>query len=170
MKIEIGSNEEDRQKGFLHVDTFGQPDLRADIRSLPFRHSVDYIYASHVLEHVADVDIVPTLKSCRAALKPEGVLELYVPDLMWIMRRFLAAGSHGARWALWNRFLFGSQENEGQFHRTGFSVKRLSDCLVAAGFRKVDVKRRKRDMASREPFGHESRSITTLEIHAIATA
>lgn len=171
MNIEIGANAGDRQEDFLLVDIRGNPEIRADMRCLPFRHSLDRIYASHVLEHLPDADIVTALKSCRGALRPGGVLELYVPDLLWTMRKFLRAQSHGARWALWNRIIFGSQENEGEFHKTGFSVKRLADCLIAAGFRTIKTKRCKRQRRiAAEPFEHEMRTVTTIEVHAIAVA
>lgn len=169
MNIEIGIGLSDElQEGFIQVDRYGTPEVRADIRALPFKH-LDRIYASHVLEHLPDADIVMALKSCRRALSPGGMLEVYVPDLPWLMRRFLGA-SGGARWALWGRHIFGSQEHEGQFHRTGFSVARLHTCLVAAGFRKVSAKRRKRGTVGREPFGHESRAVRTVEVYALATA
>ena len=168
-KIEIGSNDNDRQEGFLQVDLYGKTDLRADIRTLPFRHSLDNIFASHVLEHLPDADVVLALKSCRAALRPGGRLELYVPDLPWILRRFLKAKSHGERWALWNRFIYGSQENAGQYHRTGFSVKRLADCLIAAGFRQVKTRRTKRKDRG-VWFGPAEARTSLMEVHAIAIA
>lgn len=142
MNVEIGLSNEP-QEGFIQVDRYGEPEVRADICALPFKH-LDHIYASHVLEHIRDADIVVALKSCRRALRPGGVLEAYTPDLPWAMRRFLRAGSHGERWAAWLRWIYGSQENEGQYHRTGFSVKRLADCLIAAGFRQIKVRRRRR--------------------------
>jgi len=171
-KVEIGGNRDERQEGFVQVDCYGEPEVRADIRALPFRN-LERIYASHVLEHLPDADIIMALKSCRRALRADGVLELYVPDLLWLMRRFLKSESSGARWALWNRFLYGSQEDEGQFHRTGFSVKRLHTCLVAAGFRQVDARRRKRSRGYiiKEVRGQEEWGWTTgMEVHAVAVA
>lgn len=156
MIIEIGALE--RREGVVQVDRYGSPDVRADIRALPFRH-LDRIEASHVLEHVPDADIVVALKSCRRALKPEGILDIHVPDLLWAMRRFLRSQSQGERWGFWQRFIYGSQAGEGQFHQTGFSVKRLSDCLVAAGFRTVRVNRIRREEHMKE-----------VEVHGVATA
>ena len=142
MNIEIGGNG-GVHEGYLQVDAHGKPDLRADIRALPFKY-LDRIHASHVLEHVPDADIIPALKSCRRALRPGGVLEVYVPDLAWMFGRFLKCGSPGEKWGLWLKFVYGSQEHEGQYHRTGFSVKRLVDCLTAAGFRQINAKRVRR--------------------------
>ena len=170
MNIEIGANEDDRHEGYIQVDMYGTPDVRADIRSLPFKN-LDHIYASHVLEHLADADIVTALKSCRKALKPGATLEVFVPDLMWTLRKFLSAGSSGARWALWNSYIFGTQEHEGMFHKTGFSARRLGECLIAAGFRKVDTKHRidrkgRGDM--KEQYQQELRTIRIREIQGIA--
>ena len=155
MMVEVGGYDLKRE-GYLQVDVIGSPDMVADIRALPFKHSLDGIYASHVFEHLEDADIVRAMKSCRAAIKPEGVLEVYVPDLLWFMRKFLKA-SPGERWGLYGPMIFGGSSIKEAQHRTGFSVKRLQMCLVAAGFRKVEVKRVRR----------ESRYYI-MEIHGIA--
>lgn len=42
------------------------------------RSRYDFIYASHMIEHVTD--IVRFIQDCEALLKPEGVLVLVVPD------------------------------------------------------------------------------------------
>lgn len=171
MNIEIGANDNDRHEGYVQVDMYGDTQVRADIRALPFRN-LDKIYASHVLEHLADTDIVTALKSCRRALKPGGELEVFVPDLMWSMRKFLSTQAAGARWSLYNSFIFGSQEHPGMFHKTGFSARRLAECLVAAGFRTIETKRRARKglWELREQHEQERRHVRVREIQGIATA
>lgn len=154
MNVEIGGHTKP-EAGYLQVDVYGSPDLRADIRALPFRHSLDRIFVSHVLEHLPGAEIVGALKSCRGAIRPGGTLEVYVPDFGWILRKFQKA-SIGERWAFWEEFIFG-EEGPGMQHRSGFSTKRLSDCLVAAGFRTVKVRRKRRE---------DRRNL--MEIHAIA--
>lgn len=160
MKVEIGGipGLAGAREGYVQVDAYGKPDILADIRALPFRHSLQEIYMSHVLEHLPDADIVAALKSCRVALVENGLLDIYVPDLAWVLRKFLKAAP-GVRWALWNVRIFGSQENEGQFHKTGFTVNRLQTCLVAAGFRRVEAKRCKREI-----------TLGMMEVHAQAFA
>lgn len=164
--VEIGGGDETLPE-HLRVDMYGSPEVRADIRALPFRN-LDRVYASHVLEHVPDAGVVVALKSIRSTLKENGVFEAYVPDLPWFFRRFLQS-SGGQRWGLWNHFIFGSQEDEGQYHKTGFSVKRLSDCLIAAGFRQVKVRRTKE---RQKAFGQKMKFdyMYLMEIHAVATA
>ena len=170
MNVEIGATDDDRHEDYIQVDMYSDTQVRADIRALPFKN-LDNIYASHVLEHLADADIVTALKSCKRALRPGGKLEVFVPDLMWAMRKFLETQSPGARWALYNRFIFGSQEHPGMYHKTGFSARRLADCLVAAGFRTIRTKRRSRRRSGefREQYEQERRQITEREIQGIAT-
>ncbi len=166
--IEIGPDSKSLEENPHHiaVDMYGSPEVRADIRSLPFKE-LDRIFASHVLEHIPDAHIVIALKSIRSCLKEDGEFEMYVPDLTWFMRKFLHS-SGGERWSLWNMFIFGSQEGEGQYHKTGFSVKRLSDCLVAAGFRKIEVRRTKE---RKKGYGMHAQGIFYLmEVHAVAYA
>ncbi len=170
MKIEIGASPgEDSQEDFLSVDMIpGEDvDLVADIRKLPFRHTVEHIYCSHVLEHIPDAEIVIALKSCRTALVEGGLLEIYVPDQPWMFRKFLAADYH-EKWAMWNMFIYGSQDTPGQFHFTGFSTRRMRDCLTAGGFRSIEVKRRKRRPKAKIGEEHGHRSINIMEVYAKA--
>jgi ubiquinone/menaquinone biosynthesis C-methylase UbiE len=51
-------------------------------RSLPFQaNTITAIYASHVLEHLYQVDARKLLVECRRVLKPGGMIRLVVPDL-----------------------------------------------------------------------------------------
>ena len=127
MKIEIGGRARDTKprEGYLQVDAFGEPDVLARLEAMPFK-GIEEIYASHVLEHLPNASIVPALREIRRALSPEGRLELWVPDLIWHMRRFLNEADYATRWGLHFETLFGSQEHEGQYHRTGFTPRRLA--------------------------------------------
>lgn len=178
MKIEIGADlVEDHQKDFLMVDMVSDKDagsiremhvdVLADIRKLPFRHTVEHIYCSHVLEHIPDAEIVTALKSCRTALVEGGLLEIYVPDMPWTLRKFLAADYH-EKWTFWNENIFGSQDTQGQFHYTGFSTERMRDCLAAGGFRKIEVKRLKRAQDTEKGNEHKKRLSNIMEVYAKA--
>lgn len=56
-----------------------QVDVRADLAGgLPFRdHTVERIYAVHVLEHLAD--FLPLLDECHRVLRPHGILHILSP-------------------------------------------------------------------------------------------
>ncbi len=53
--------------------------------------SVDFIYHSHMLEHLSESDARKLIKECYRVLKPQGVIRIAVPDLEAICREFLNA-------------------------------------------------------------------------------
>src|SRR5258708_5868023 len=64
------------------------------IKGLPFKaESVDCIYSSHMLEHLAFDDAVKVLSHCYRALRVGGILRIVVPDLRIIVDDYLADGS-----------------------------------------------------------------------------
>jgi predicted SAM-dependent methyltransferase len=50
--------------------------------------SVDYIYCSHVLEHLEKWEAESILKECRRVLKKKGVLRVVLPDLEKVISRY----------------------------------------------------------------------------------
>ncbi|MEI6466031.1 MAG: methyltransferase domain-containing protein [Verrucomicrobiota bacterium] len=72
-----------------HADYFGHA------CALPFHdHSLDYVIASHVLEHVANP--VAALAECYRVVQPGGIIYLVLPDrrATWEHGRTLTAVSH----------------------------------------------------------------------------
>lgn len=69
-----------------------EPDLLADITALPCAEtSIERIYAGHVLEHLAYLDVLPALKHWFTLLVPGGDMLLVGPDADKT-RRLVAAG------------------------------------------------------------------------------
>jgi predicted SAM-dependent methyltransferase len=59
---------------------------------LPFASSsVDYVYSSHVLEHLSLTDAQKVTREVARVLKPGGILRVIVPDLALGARRYLNA-------------------------------------------------------------------------------
>jgi SAM-dependent methyltransferase len=59
-------------------------------KRLPYSDSsIDYIYTSHFLEHLALADAERLIKEAFRILKPEGVIRIVVPDLALGARRYL---------------------------------------------------------------------------------
>ena len=70
-------------------------DLR---RPLPFpAGAFEAVYASHVLEHLHDDEARALLDECYRVLQPEGVIRLVVPDLRYMVRRYLEAATASER-------------------------------------------------------------------------
>jgi len=80
VQLELGS--EKPRKGWITIDLKDGADLILDLtKPLPFPdNSVDKIYSSHLLEHLAYQDSIALLGECKRILKPNGVLSLCVPD------------------------------------------------------------------------------------------
>ena len=64
---------------------------RRDVtKGLPFDDmSVDYIYTSHLLEHLHKEDTMSVLKECYRVLKPGGILRVVVPDLKIYVKKYM---------------------------------------------------------------------------------
>jgi len=68
------------------------PQVRPIDARLRFEHpdgSVDAIYHSHLLEHLARADARTFLLECHRMLRPGGILRVAVPDLEQIARQYL---------------------------------------------------------------------------------
>jgi predicted SAM-dependent methyltransferase len=132
IKIDIGCGKEPYGNGFLTVDPFLIADIKAFMWKLPFYdNTVDEIYSSHSLEHINKNKVLPTLKEWHRVLKTGGKIILRVPDLIWCCNKFLEKKSDD--WYL--DILFGNQEHEGEFHKTGFWKERLYKLSEEAGFK-----------------------------------
>jgi hypothetical protein len=68
-------------------------------------------------------------------LKPEGRLIIVVPDLPSLCLR--VANDPENEWSLAQ--LYGHQQHEGQFHKTGFTIKKLTNLLGFSGFDKLTL-------------------------------
>ncbi len=85
-----------RLDGWVNIDIV--PDPRLLIMRLPgglrkfHDSSVEYIYASHLLEHLTYPDEVHEfLRHCRRILVPGGAMRLVVPDIARLMQAYSAA-------------------------------------------------------------------------------
>lgn len=61
-------------------------------QGVPFKSgSVDFVYHSHLLEHLVAEDGQILLEECFRVLKPKGILRVVVPDLEGICKAYLSA-------------------------------------------------------------------------------
>lgn len=81
----------------------------------------------HFLEHFSWHETRPLLQHVRSWMKRGGLLVVEVPN----MERIMAHGTRGD----WLRYVYGSQQHEGEYHRTGFSFESLPSAILSAGFR-----------------------------------
>ena len=129
-----------RLPGFCNVDVYptSAVDILDDISRLrKFRKSsVDLIYSSHVLEHFSTDEVPKILKRWFEVLKPGGEIRLSVPDIDRIVKIYMANWEHFQKpgHGPWIGLIYGGQENQFDFHKTGFNFNWLSHLLQQVGF------------------------------------
>lgn len=133
MKLDIGAGPlAAHGPDFQTVDAFAEADIKALMWDLPLPDgSVEEIWTSHALEHVPLERVGPTLREWVRVLAPGGRATITVPNLDHAARYWLR--HQGQPWAL--AILFGNQNHEGEFHKTGWSPQTLRVALTDAGFR-----------------------------------
>src|SRR5258708_26858152 len=83
MNLHVGGQE--RKDGWKILNVLPGPDVDyvGDLRDLSrfAGESIDNIYASHVLEHVSQADVLPVLRGVYRTLRRGGRVFVSVPDL-----------------------------------------------------------------------------------------
>lgn len=138
LKLNLGCNEK-KIYGYVNVDLNPEvfPDLLDDVFVLSKvqENSVDKILAVHVLEHANIKQSKEVLKRWYSVLKPEGILQVAVPNLEKLFGLYL--------WKkdirLLQSALWGSQQNEFMYHKMGWDFKTLKEDLEEVGFKNVHI-------------------------------
>ena len=131
LKLDIGSGIFKRlDPSWTTVDKYVDADVAADMWNLPYGDGeVDAIWSSHALEHVARAQVIPTLQEWYRVLRMGGECTIQVPDMDSAARTWLELGDP----AVVN--IFGAQDHEGEFHKTGWTLKGLVADLREVGFK-----------------------------------
>jgi SAM-dependent methyltransferase len=136
----------------VDVDPAVRPDMVASITDLSVigDAEVDAIWASHVLEHLADHDVPVALREMTRVLRPDGFALVTSPDIVTAARAIVAgrledtmyvspAGPVAALDVLYG-FRPALRCGRGYMaHRTAFTEGRLGRLMVEAGFAEVRV-------------------------------
>lgn len=118
-------------EGYINVDLYNEKaDVKADVTDLPYEEeSIDEILSEHVIEHFTPKEFDMLIRHWRDLLKPGGIIRLECPSLIACALKVID-GDIGA----FHCGLFGVQDEPGQAHKNGFTLKSLSDELAKAGF------------------------------------
>lgn len=123
-----------KKAGYVNVDKYVPADLNMDMLNLEFPdNSIDEVYSSQTLEHFSKYEVPKVLSEIYRVLKVGGILDIEVPNLEYCVKKWLEA-SEEDRWKFPLDTIFGLEDHEGEFHKTGFTKDRLEYLLNEAGF------------------------------------
>lgn len=139
MKLHIGG--EQAKEGWVILNAQAKPgvDYTGDISDLSQfeTDSIEEVYASHVLEHVPQNQVLDTLKGICRVLQPGGKFYVSVPDLDVLAHTFInPSASPNVKFHVM-RMMFGGQVNPFDYHYFGWNQLFLTDFLSQAGFRQL---------------------------------
>lgn len=113
-----------------------RPDYRCDIRHLPVPdQSYDAVHTRHVLEHFGRAEVRRVLDEWCRILRVGGELYLSVPNFLhainWIQKMEMGEAALD-KYPWWQ--VYGAQSDHYDFHKNGFTPKRLKLLLENAGY------------------------------------
>ena len=142
LKLNLGSGKR-KIEGFIGIDKYDEDaDVKADCLDLPYEDdSVDEILAIHLLEHLSKEEGEKALEHWYKKLKIGGKLYMELPNIDRIIEMYKIEGDLYKKlvnnWELIHH-IYGSQSNEGQFHKWGYTYKHLKNLLEEKGFKKIE--------------------------------
>ena len=136
VRLHLGCGDK-RFRGYVNVDSVGEPDVKCDITALPFPAGcAEEIIAVHVFEHLFPWKALDILKHWHGILKPGGKLILEMPDL----RRVLEYLKDPEAPLAYTMYALYGGEQTGRLedvHKWCWTFDTLKPALEAAGFRNV---------------------------------
>ena len=106
-------------------------------------NSVEFIYSSHLLEHIEHSLLEETMKNWYRVLSSGGKLLINIPDLEWFAKKVLSYEAGDTLGGYYNTFtgehgllsiLYGSQSHAGEYHKCGFTKRYIVELLTSSGF------------------------------------
>ncbi len=138
----------------LDIDPRCKPDIVSSMTRMKLvdDNSVDAIWCSHALEHLANHEVQPTLREWRRVLKDDGFAMMTMPDLQQAAQMIadgrlmetIYESPIGPITPLDMVFGHSGSIERGHVnmqHRTGFTINRIKNELYLAEFVQVNTKR-----------------------------
>jgi predicted SAM-dependent methyltransferase len=94
IKLNLGCGKATKDK-FINLDFYKHPNTKIDIitnlnKKMPFNDfSVDYIYSSHLLEHLTWIKGEKLIHDCFRILKKNGKIRILIPDFRKIFKSYI---------------------------------------------------------------------------------
>ena len=139
MKLHLGCGKR-KWPGFVNVDLFGDPDVRTDLKSLPFDDaSADEIHAIHVWEHFYIHECEAVMREWMRVLRPGGTMVLEMPCQNNVFN-LIRAGEKRPQLIMWP--FFSDPQNirtEYDLHKWLWSVEDITNFMAQMGFATVSL-------------------------------
>lgn len=149
-----------------------QPDFRCDIRHLPVDdQSFDVVHSRHVIEHFGRDELPGVIREWTRILRIGGEFRLSCPNLMYALRKilFMEEGIGPVDAYPWWQ-VYGQQVDEYDFHKNGFTPKRMQMLLESLGiFENIQVGTGTREMGDEEEMAKHGIADHDINIFATAT-
>ena len=136
MKLHIGGEQKKEGWHILNIQPKEGVDYIGDINDLNQfdANSIQEIYASHVIEHVSQGNVLKTFDGIRRVLCPGGKFSVSVPDMDILCHSFISpVTSPAVKWHVM-RMMFGGQVDAHDYHFVGWNQAFMFDFLQRAGF------------------------------------
>ena len=149
IKLELGSGNKKGSNGFTTVDLDGADIIWNLKRGIPLGdQSVDFIYSSHLLEHIPFKELIIFLKECKRVLKKDGIFSVCVPNAGYFLEAYFkgeifhwhnawkpASVDTGSKIDQLNYIAY---LNDG--HKYLFDKENLVNTLLTAGFANAKIR------------------------------
>lgn len=93
----------------------------------------DMVAVAGTLEKEPRQNVLACVSEWRRILKTAGQLDIIVPNMRWACIS-LVRGEFNENWPAILATFYGTQEDENEFHKTGFTLKMLRALLESLGF------------------------------------
>lgn len=125
----------------FNADKYAKADIQLEAEILPFHDESCGILESHqLLEHISYHDTEKTLKEWYRCLKTDGKIIISVPNMENILSS--KKGDKVPLQTFWHTvmlMIYGTETDEGQYHKAGFVPDYLKEIMESVGFKIEDI-------------------------------
>jgi len=146
-RLNLGCGE-NKMNDYINVDIRPEinPDIVWDLEKFPYPwedSSIDEIYASNVIEHFPYQIQDTILEEWHRILKSGGKLIIICPDIERLFNIYISSNESGGPFghphAFLEHFIFGGQNHDNDFHKSGYTLSLMKYRLTKAGFTIVSI-------------------------------
>ena len=141
---------DDVREGYINIDVRKTKpnvliiDLEKDLLKVFPNNSADEIIARDCIEHISWRIVEDLLRDIHRVLRCDGKLYVQVPDLEAITKKIVLNPDFcfGALcgWKAISYWIYGGQDHEHNYHKSGFTIPTLRRLLESIGFTIQEIK------------------------------